>query len=77
MCHPQEALLSLLPGWLTRVWLTLFQRRTKRRHAEAEGLDEAVAMAGYETAGFSGYHSSAPSDYYGGACGLILLPYTS
>ncbi len=47
-------------------WLQLL-RRTKRRHAEAEGLDEAVAMAGYETAGFSGYHSSAPSDYYGGA----------
>ncbi|BDA45944.1 Negative elongation factor B [Coccomyxa sp. Obi] len=42
------------------------RKRTKRRHAEAEGLDEAVAMAGYETAGFSGYHSSAPSDYYGG-----------
>ena len=48
-------------------------RRTKRRHAEAEGLEETVAMAGYETA-YGGYFSEGPSGFYtAGACSVILL----
>lgn len=39
-------------------------RRAKRRHAEAEGLEAAVAMAGYETAGYGGYHSEAPGSIF-------------
>lgn len=41
-------------------------RRSKLRHAEAKGLEEAVVMAGYETAGYNGYHSAATTDFYYG-----------
>lgn len=43
-------------------------RRTKRRQAEVENLQEAVANAGYETAGYAGYFSSG----YG--AGALLSP---
>jgi hypothetical protein len=35
----------------------VLSRRAKRRHAEAEGLEEAVAMSGYESAAHGGYFS--------------------
>ena len=42
-------------------------RRTKRRQAEVENLQEAVANAGYETAGYAGYYSSGFGGYGTGA----------
>ena len=38
-------------------------RRTKRRQAEVENLQEAVANAGYETSGYAGYYSSGFGGY--------------
>jgi hypothetical protein len=43
-------------------------RRAKRRRAEAEGLEEAAAMGGYETGGYGGYYSAGPSSFFTGAC---------
>ena len=39
------------------------RRRTKRRQAEVENLQVAVANAGYETAGYAGYYSSGFGGY--------------
>ncbi len=47
-------------------------RRTKRRHAEAEGLEETVAMAGYETA-YGGYFSEGPSGFYTAGAPAVLI----
>lgn len=44
--------------------LVLCCRRAKRRRAEAEGLEEAAAMGGYETSGYGGYMSAGPSSSY-------------
>ncbi|CAL5228021.1 g11083 [Coccomyxa viridis] len=43
------------------------RKRTKRRQAEVENLQEAVANAGYETAGYTGYYSSGFGGYGTGA----------
>ena len=48
-------------------------RRTKRRQAEVENLQEAVANAGYETAGYAGYFSSGFGGYGTGAAASLPL----
>ena len=48
-------------------------RRTKRRQAEVENLQEAVANAGYETAGHAGYYSSGFGGYNTGDCLSSML----
>ena len=47
-------------------------RRTKRRQAEVENLQEAVANAGYETSGYAGYYSSGFGGYGTGGAPTLL-----
>ena len=63
--------LPMLGSALERSFMA--SRRTKRRQAEVENLQEAVANAGYETAGYAGYFSSGFGGYGTGAAASLPL----
>ena len=67
--------LPMLGSVLERSFMA--SRRTKRRQAEVENLQEAVANAGYETAGYAGYFSSGFGGYGTGAAASLPLAASS